>query len=227
MPRRFLSSVWTGTILYASSMLNFANNDPCPFGQLWWLRLLLWCRKETPYLHLCRHWHFCHVGMGSMISVHFPGFDMTPMRLTWTSGIERVGNGPSILPFATSVAMCSWWSRGGPWHLVGCWLLMSGCGLCNHSQCGNHVGFLLQHILQILYLGEISELLTMRQTEGGITPWFGRLGEIQGSLGRYVSFVSVLKCIYSEMGSNLCTRKHGYYCECTPVHGVITSVLYI
>ena len=43
-----------------------------------------------------------------MMSLHLPGFEffgITPMQLTWTGGIERVGKNPSILPFATSVAM--------------------------------------------------------------------------------------------------------------------------
>ena len=47
---------------------------------------------------------------------------------------------------------------------------------------------------------------------------------IHRSLGLYLSFVSVLKCIYSRMGmfdSYLCTREYYYYCECTSVHEVI------
>ena len=43
----------------------------------------------------------------SVINCHFPGLDrlgITPIRLSCMFGIDPIGRGPSILPFATSVA---------------------------------------------------------------------------------------------------------------------------
>ena len=61
------------------------------------------------------------------MSLHFPGFDffgITPMWLTCTSGMDWVGNGPSILPFATSVARYSEIISG--WSLALGRLLVAG-----------------------------------------------------------------------------------------------------